>query len=186
MFHLMISTLDVVSFSTSNGLLIIIWIIVCTQLCTTKIKNVTRCCRICWVLVFNSLLIALNSLYYLSNWYPNYPLLYKSLTLTTFTIIFEGLTLIVGFHLVIQLQIWLINQLYVNVNKYLPKWIKIGYTLQKIIIILIIISGCALNIIFNEINYIYSSHSIIAFIVFIDSLIITFTIIKILNLIKNN
>ena len=163
-----ISTLSIISFQ---------------QLCHTDIDDKIRLRKVSWVCVVCINAIILNILIYSKYMWQDQQLIYR-LTVEDITNIFEAFAMIITFHVLVMFVLSLIDKLHSKLNISTPKPLKyLFYALQTVIILMVLICY-SFSYIFADITWMHIFHITLAIVIFIQSLFILSSLIKLLRILR--
>eukprot|EP01084_Bolivina_argentea_P206932 353170_1 len=164
---------------STNGLLILIFIVSIQQFCfTNNFNHKTRLRRTLLVIINILGFIIENSLTYLSAIYP-YKVLFINLTITTIAAVFEALILFIGFHTFRLLLVFMIYTVYnTMMNDRPPKWFTWFTNTLQLIIYLSILTCYGIFFIDKDHKWIFLFYVILMSVVIIISIFVCILIQK--------
>ena len=172
------------SFAITSTILSVLWIISFKQCCNTDISDKSRCHRASTVVIFNICAFILNAFYYLSAMDRHLGFSLHGFELSMFTLVFEAIVTIIGFHLFCLFHLSFIDSLYEVSNDQSPRWIKRTFRALQVFVCVMAIICYSFVFVFIEFYTIVTFYILYAIIILFQSLLVLYEARKLLKLLN--
>ena len=171
------SELYVIILTVTTGILSIVCGFSFQQLCITHIDDKDRINKALYVVIVNLLGVILNILFYSSYMYPKAILLF-GLSVEMTESIFEAISIIITFYVLIKFVLSIIDRLHFQLNIKPPKFIRPLFYSMLIIVIIMVLICYSFTHIFNDWVFMHIFHITLAIVIFIETMVVLRSLLK--------